>query len=75
MLLQILIPRLGVVHDVDVADEGILGQVAHGDVLDGLHGNLSPREPDVAVWLTRVVKHRAQEVDSRPKWLGGKRSE
>ena len=57
MVLQRLIPRLGVVHDVDVADEGITGQVPHGDILDGLHGHLASREPDVAVWLTRVVQH------------------
>ena len=57
MVLQILIPRLGVVHDVDVADESILGQVPHRDILDGLHGNVTSREPDIAVWLTRVVQH------------------
>ena len=75
VLLQILIPSLGVIHNVNVADKGVLGQVPHRDVLNGLHSNLAPREPDVAVWLTRVVKHRAQEVNSCPKWLWGERSE
>ena len=75
MFLQILIPCLGVIHNVHVADEGVLSQVPHGDILDGLHSNLAPREPDVAVRLTRVVKHRAQEINSRPKWLRGERSE
>ena len=57
MFLQILIPCLGVIHNVHVADEGVLGQVPHGDILDGLDSNLAAREPDVAVWLTRVVQH------------------
>ena len=71
VFLQVLISRFGVIHEVDIADEGVLGQVPHGDFLDGLHSNLASREPDAAVGLTRVVKHRAQEVDPGPEWLGG----
>ena len=72
--LQLLLPGLGVLHDVDVADEGILRQVAHGNLLGGDDGHLPPREPEAAVGDAGVVQHRPQQVDAQPERLRGEGS-
>ena len=45
VLLQIFISSLSVIHDIDIADEGILCYVSDGDVFDGNYVNLSPSKP------------------------------
>ena len=74
VLLQLLLPGLGVLHDVDVADEGILRQVAHGNLLGRDDSDLPAREPEAAVGNAGMVQHGPQQVDSQPERLRGEGS-
>ena len=50
--LKVFVSSLSVIHNIDIAYEGILRDVSDGDILGGNDINLSSREPNAAVWFT-----------------------
>ena len=60
VLLKFLIPSPGIIHGVDIADEGCACQITLRDVFRGGDEQVPPKKSNRAVWSTRVVKKRTQ---------------